>query len=652
MKNTIHPPYRKLKLLVILPLIAGVFYAFAIPEYKYANGNEDQKPIYSITQDRVEIPFTNQMTKADLEAIKAELANVGMEIDYTALDYTNEGKLKTISATVKYQGGSVSWNSYEISATAYPVFKKEPTGGFGIYFSTSVKGTVYNEKGAPLPRVAVIVNGSNGSIGTITNEAGEFELKGITQNENIVFSYVGYQSAVVKAEAGRQMIINMTPANIAIDQVTVTGHENNSAQSSLGSTIKIQANSPLKFRNADGSSAQPLFVIDGVITDHANINNISPETVESISILKDASATALYGEKGKNGVILITKKKESSATQNNLIDVNISQDAKTQKDEVYTEVEEMPEFPGGIDALKQWLVSNVRYPKVAHDQGIQGKVFVSFVVTSTGSVTDAKILRGVDPSLDQEALRVANSMPLWKPGKQGGKVVSVQFTIPINFVLEPAQTATKEGKDNVPYTVVEQMPEFPGGFEALKAFITSSMKYPTIALENGIEGQVIASFIVDKTGKIPSVKILRGVDPSLDQEVLRIINSMPKWNPGMQNGEAVDVTFTLPIDFKIPEDYKRISREKLKTPYNESHSGKLVIVPNPTKSRATITLEGTDSTNKLQVSIIDSYGKMIVRETKNGPSFTLSVSSLTPGTYRVVAVDGNKQYQGSLVVNH
>ncbi|HET6558805.1 MAG TPA: energy transducer TonB [Prolixibacteraceae bacterium] len=98
--------------------------------------------------------------------------------------------------------------------------------------------------------------------------------------------------------------------------------------------------------------------------------------------------------------------------------------------------EQMPEFPGGNAALLHYLSQNVKYPAIAADNGVYGKVSVNFVVNKDGSVSDAKIIRGVDPSLDKEALRVVYSMPKWKPGLQGGKPVRVSFTVPINFVLQ------------------------------------------------------------------------------------------------------------------------------------------------------------------------------------------------------------------------
>jgi protein TonB len=98
--------------------------------------------------------------------------------------------------------------------------------------------------------------------------------------------------------------------------------------------------------------------------------------------------------------------------------------------------QQMPLFPGGDAALLKFLSQNVKYPLIAVQNGITGKVTVNFVVNKDGSISDAKIIRGVDQALDQEALRVIYSMPKWKPGKQNDKPVRVSFTVPINFVLQ------------------------------------------------------------------------------------------------------------------------------------------------------------------------------------------------------------------------
>jgi protein TonB len=131
---------------------------------------------------------------------------------------------------------------------------------------------------------------------------------------------------------------------------------------------------------------------------------------------------------------------DSEADDNTLINVTPVISAKEEEEEeeaqVFFIVEDMPEFPGGEMALRTYIANAIKYPVIAQENGIQGKVYVTFVVSKDGSVTNASIARGVDPSLDKEALRVVNSLPKWKPGKQRGKPVNVSYTVPINFVLQ------------------------------------------------------------------------------------------------------------------------------------------------------------------------------------------------------------------------
>ena len=104
--------------------------------------------------------------------------------------------------------------------------------------------------------------------------------------------------------------------------------------------------------------------------------------------------------------------------------------------QIFTVVETMPEFPGGQGALLQYLAKSIKYPVIAQENGIQGRVTCTFVVNKDGSIVDAEVIRGVDPSLDKEALRVINSMPKWSPGKQRGKPVRVKYTVPVTFRLQ------------------------------------------------------------------------------------------------------------------------------------------------------------------------------------------------------------------------
>jgi protein TonB len=104
-------------------------------------------------------------------------------------------------------------------------------------------------------------------------------------------------------------------------------------------------------------------------------------------------------------------------------------------EEVFMVVENMPEFPGGDLGLMKYIQKNVKYPPIAKEYNITGKVYISFVVDKSGSVTNVKVVRGVDKNLDAEAVRVIKSLPKYKPGKQRGKAVRVMFTVPINFTL-------------------------------------------------------------------------------------------------------------------------------------------------------------------------------------------------------------------------
>ena len=103
---------------------------------------------------------------------------------------------------------------------------------------------------------------------------------------------------------------------------------------------------------------------------------------------------------------------------------------------VFQVVEEMPEFPGGMQEMMKWLGANIKYPTICQENGVQGRVAVQFVVTREGDITDAAVAKGVDPYLDAEALRVIKSMPKWKPGKQRGKEVNVKYTLPVQFRLQ------------------------------------------------------------------------------------------------------------------------------------------------------------------------------------------------------------------------
>ena len=331
--------------------------------------------------------------------------------------------------------------------------------------------------------------------------------------------------------------------------------------------------------------------------------------------------------------------------KNDVQDLNSANNVQTvalQDTAVFEVVEVPPRFPGGEIELMKFISRNVKYPAEARDKHVQGWVILTFIVEKDGSISNVRVARPVDPSLDAEAIRVVQSMPKWEPAKQRGQAVRVRYTVPIQFRLQgdnsvapDPKTSDKDvmvvgydsktqekpivemqkrlvvrddikplmiidgkevtsldnidgndiasmtviknpeslkkfgekGKDGVilittkahektssgedALEVVEEMPEFPGGEIELMKFISRNVKYPDDAKEAGKAGRVIVKFVIDKDGSISDATILRSVYPSIDAEALRVVNAMPKWNPGKVKGEPVKVKYTLPLTFSL-----------------------------------------------------------------------------------------------------
>ncbi|MDZ7935877.1 MAG: TonB family protein [Emticicia sp.] len=176
-----------------------------------------------------------------------------------------------------------------------------------------------------------------------------------------------------------------------------------------------------------------LWVIDGVIAFNDAMKKVNPQSIESVSVLRTQNAAALYGEKGKNGVILITTKKnfitEPTKTVEPIKEKSIA-------DEVYTKVSESPAFPGGVKEMYPFIAKNLKYPEEAKRNNIKGKVFIKFIVRKDGSISDISILQGIGYGCEEEAMRIIEMMPKWNPGKQNGVPVNTYFTMPIAFILE------------------------------------------------------------------------------------------------------------------------------------------------------------------------------------------------------------------------
>ncbi len=153
------------------------------------------------------------------------------------------------------------------------------------------------------------------------------------------------------------------------------------------------------------------------------------------------------------------------------------------------------------------------------------------------AVTKAEIIEIIDDDAD-----IIEDMPASPDDNSNDWVDLTQIDI---IEVEP------EPVDDVPYTVVEDQPEFPGGAAALYEYLSKNIKYPAICRENNIQGRVVVVFIVNRDGSIVEPEVVKSVNPMLDKEALRVISNMPKWKPGLQFGKPVRVKFTVPVNFRL-----------------------------------------------------------------------------------------------------
>ena len=167
--------------------------------------------------------------------------------------------------------------------------------------------------------------------------------------------------------------------------------------------------------------------------------------------------------------------------------------------------------------------------------------FIAPVIKKDNEVNPEEEMRTQDEIMSSKAaVGFANVIG----NDENGEVLKAKDAI----ITEPVKPREEENKV---FEVVEQMPSFPGGSGALMQYLSKNIKYPPVAEENGIQGRVVCSFVVERDGSVSDVRILKGVDPSLDKEAIRVVSAMPKWIPGRQNGQMVRVKYNLPVTFRL-----------------------------------------------------------------------------------------------------
>ena len=237
-----------------------------------------------------------------------------------------------------------------------------------------------------------------------------------------------------------------------------------------------------------------------------------------------------------------------------------------------------PSFPGGKEVLKRYLELNTHYPEDALNAGITGSVIIGFFVEPNGNIDNVTVLKSVHPLLDAEAVRVISAMPRWTPGLVDGKPVKTRVKLPVTFGKISARhdtisadTLTKKGDERT--SKPEKWPSFPGGKDALKKYLDENLRYPEDAMKAGIQGNVTICFIVEKDGSISCPEIEKPLHPSLNEEAMRVVKEMPRWEPGMNKGKPISAKYHLPIHFQL-KSYQTLQKPMSRPGVNRNVFGR------------------------------------------------------------------------------
>jgi TonB family C-terminal domain len=228
--------------------------------------------------------------------------------------------------------------------------------------------------------------------------------------------------------------------------------------------------------------------------------------------------------------------------------------------------EVFPHFRGGTYALRKYIKDNLIYPEESAKNNVQGKVEINCIVTKTGAIEKVIVMTSLDKYCDAEAIRLIKNMPKWIPGNINGVPADMHRVIVVDFVIDTNKRVTttadmrsittcggiESQNSEIIFTVVEQMPQFPGGLVAMNQFIADNLKYPELSKKDKTSGRVYVRFVVSKEGKLCDAQIIRSLDAYCDKEALRVIRSMPDWIPGKQNGVNVPVYYIVPLSFTLP----------------------------------------------------------------------------------------------------
>ena len=239
----------------------------------------------------------------------------------------------------------------------------------------------------------------------------------------------------VPVKKGKKNATIKTGSNKAVNVIEIVEPKSDDELKTYETTLgENEPNAAVLILNTKKKGEEPLLIVDDKIATIEQVRALPRDAVARIATMREKNAIKSFGEIGKNGALIITTVKHQKEIDNEPI-----------LPDVFDEVDEMPQFPGGMAGMMQYLSSNLRYPQDAREAGTQGRVIVSFIVEKDGSISNAKVAKSTYSSLDEEALRVVSAMPKWTPGKQNGEAVRVKYSVPVSFRLGNKETSNVKG---------------------------------------------------------------------------------------------------------------------------------------------------------------------------------------------------------------
>ena len=280
----------------------------------------------------------------------------------------------------------------------------------------------------------------------------------------------------------------------------------------------------------------------------AKIDLYDPKWVEMVFAGKNKEYGAYQLRKGTSGrnikalLILVI----AAALVGGFLAWKVIEQKQAEEQQAYMEAMQLAELQK--QAKKEEKKKEPAKPKIEPKKEIpvarETQKFTAPVIKKDELVKEENQVKQMDKLDEKVAVGTEN-----KEGTKDRLAEAVRSDIAVT--APPPPPAPKPEVSNKVFDVVEEMPHFPGGAAALQAFLSSNTKYPVVAQENGVQGRVIVSFVVERDGSITDVRVVRSVDPSLDREASRVVRSMPRWSPGKQNGSAVRVKYTVPVVFRL-----------------------------------------------------------------------------------------------------